>query len=325
MPGRQIITDKSMRELKSHGTPEFPFEYYLDDTRQFDNNFIEWHWHNEFEWMYVESGSVDCLVGLERFTLGEGDGLFINSKIIHRFESESGAVLPNILFAPEFIAPAESAIYAEYVKPALLCAVQFYILHKAAPEHQAVLNALYTAVQLAADNTPAKTYYTPVADVATGVTNKLEIQATTLRLWDSFFKLAGDSFNITADAKDTLLHTRIRTMLQFISGHYREKISLTDIAASANISKSEALRCFHTAIDSTPVSYLNDYRLGRAKELILSTDDSITNIAFDTGIENTSYFVRSFKKKYGMTPQSLRKAARHVCTTPTSPSPCSYT
>lgn len=307
MPGRQIITDKSMRELKSHGTPEFPFEYYLDDTRQFDNNFIEWHWHNEFEWLYVQSGSVDCLVGFERFTLEEGDGLFINSKIIHRFESESGAVLPNILFAPEFIAPAESAIYAEYVKPAILSAVQFFILHRSAPEHHNVLNALYTAVQLAADNTPAKTYYTPVADVATGVTNKLEILNATLGLWNSFFKLAGNDFNITADARDTLLQTRIRTMLSFIALHYQEKISLSDIAASANISKSEALRCFHTAIGSTPVSYLNDYRLSRAKELILSTSDPITNIAFDTGIENTSYFVRCFKKKYGVTPQSLRK------------------
>lgn len=307
MPGRQIITDKSMRELKSHGTPEFPFEYYLDDTRQFDNNFIEWHWHNEFEWLYVQSGSVDCLVGFERFTLEEGDGLFINSKIIHRFESESGAVLPNILFAPEFIAPAESAIYTEYVKPAILSAVQFYILHKSAPEHRTVLNALYTAIQLAADNTPAKTYYTPVADVATGVTNKLEILNTTLYLWNNFFRLAGSAFNITADARDTMLQTRIRTMLSFIASHYQEKISLSDIAASANISKSEALRCFHTAIGSTPVGYLNDYRLSRAKELILSTSDPITNIAFDTGIENTSYFVRSFKKKYGVTPQSLRK------------------
>ena len=56
-------------------------------------------------------------------------------------------------------------------------------------------------------------------------------------------------------------------MREFVETHFQEKLSLDAIADSASISKSEALRCFRLAIRSTPVRYLLDYRLGRAKDL----------------------------------------------------------
>ena len=95
-------------------------------------------------------------------------------------------------------------------------------------------------------------------------------------------------------------------MMQFIVKNYREKISLDEIAAAANISKSEALRCFHLGIRSTPVRYLVDFRLNRAKELLEATNDTVTEIAAEVGIDNISYFVRIFTRKFGMTPRAYR-------------------
>ena len=95
-------------------------------------------------------------------------------------------------------------------------------------------------------------------------------------------------------------------MMQYIFEHYKEKITLTDIASAASISKSEALRCFHIALSTTPINYLVDYRLACARELLLTTDDTVTQAALSVGIENISYFVRTFKKKYGVTPKTYQ-------------------
>ena len=55
------------------------------------------------------------------------------------------------------------------------------------------------------------------------------------------------------------------------------------------------------------MKYLIDYRLERAKELLCKTNDTVIRVAADVGIDNTSYFVRIFKKMYGMTPGASGK------------------
>ena len=115
----EIITDETLREIREHGTPEFPFEYYLDDIDEIGQGYVEWHWHNEIEWAWVESGKVICRIGNEKIILEAGEGIFINSRVIHRFETPGGALMPNILHAPELLAARESAIYQKYVSPVI--------------------------------------------------------------------------------------------------------------------------------------------------------------------------------------------------------------
>lgn len=72
----EIITDETLREIREHGTPEFPFEYYLDDIDEIGQGYVEWHWHNEIEWAWVESGKVICRIGNEKIILEAGGGDF---------------------------------------------------------------------------------------------------------------------------------------------------------------------------------------------------------------------------------------------------------
>ena len=296
MKGTEIVTDETMRELRIHGSQEFPFEYYHDDLFGYESNFIEWHWHSEFEWIYVESGIVVCLIGSERIVLYPGDGMFINSRVLHRFESPDGAALPNILFRPELIAPATSSIYEEYVLPVLNSEYSHYIFRKTEREENHILQKLR---EIFSECTAAQW-------------EKLDIQISVLMLWRDFIKLVGDTMMECKSTKSMLLQTRIRTMLQFISAHFKEKITFADIALSANISKSEALRCFHLTIQSTPIQYLVDYRLNRAKELLIETEDTITQIAIEVGIDNISYFVRIFTKKFQITPREFRRKYKNA-------------
>ena len=104
----------------------------------------------------------------------------------------------------------------------------------------------------------------------------------------------------------------MKLMLQFITENYARQITLLDIAHSANISKSEALRCFHLAIRSTPVNYLIEYRLRRAKKALLETDNTVTQIAAEVGMDNVGYFIRTFKKVYSITPKQFRNIRKMI-------------
>ena len=86
---------------------------------------IEWHWHREFEFLYVESGKVICGIGEKQIALSEGEGIFINSKILHRFYTSSVGIIPNFLCMPEFIAPENSLIYKKYILPVISSNILF--------------------------------------------------------------------------------------------------------------------------------------------------------------------------------------------------------
>ena len=101
----KILTDENMMETIRHSTSAYPFRFYYDNLALFDFHCIEWHWHVEFEFVYVEKGTAMFWVGEKQVTLETGQGLFVNSKILHRFYSKEGAVIPNFVFIATFIAP----------------------------------------------------------------------------------------------------------------------------------------------------------------------------------------------------------------------------
>ena len=84
-------------------------------------------------------------------------------------------------------------------------------------------------------------------------------------------------------------------------------LTVEQIAASASISPSECLRCFHDMIGTTPNQYLRGQRLQRAAELLCGTTLQVTAIAAQCGFEDSSYFARSFRQLYGCGPTEFRR------------------
>ncbi len=283
----ETVTDDTLRELYAHGTKDFPFAYYYEDTRKYNQGYIEWHWHREFEWVYVERGTLECRIGLERILLYPGDGIFINSKSIHRLESENGAIIPNILFMPELLAPRDASVYQRYVSPILLSGCPYRVFRREEEGCRQVLPLLRGVFAAAQCGT------------------ELDVQIAVLTLWRTFFHSMEEPFLPRGNRKDMLLQARALAMVQFIEDHYQKKISLEQIAQAGGVSKSEALRCFHSMFQSTPVQFLIRYRLNRARELLLSAECTVTQAAIESGIENVSYFIRIFAKQFGVTPKKF--------------------
>jgi len=99
---------------------------------------------------------------------------------------------------------------------------------------------------------------------------------------------------------------RVEQMITFIEEHHPEDLSVAEIASAACISTTEASRCFREVLKIRPIQYLNQFRLQKAKLLLLSTDKSVAEIAEETGFSSNTYFTRLFRRMYGSTPVEVR-------------------
>ena len=83
-------------------------------------------------------------------------------------------------------------------------------------------------------------------------------------------------------------------------------LTLAEIASSGATSKNECMLCFNRTVGLSPIQYVKSYRLVRAKELLSSGTLKIAQIAELCGFQDTSYFSKSFREKYGKTPNEYR-------------------
>ena len=103
--------------------------------------------------------------------------------------------------------------------------------------------------------------------------------------------------------------TLIEHAAEFIRQHYAEPLSLDRLLAQTPVSKSWFLRLFRQYMGTTPYNFLLSTRITRAKELLVLTDFSISEIAHQVGFGDESNFSTRFAAMVGQSPQQYRKSA----------------
>lgn len=111
-------------------------------------------------------------------------------------------------------------------------------------------------------------------------------------------------------------YAKLNPVLDHISRHFTDNLSIDDLAQSASMSVTHFRRVFRTLLGITPVKYISRLRLNEARKRLENTDDTITDIAVSTGFWDQSHFVKIFKQTFGETPNVYRK--RHRSTFATS-------
>ncbi|WP_084822017.1 AraC family transcriptional regulator [Bacillus sp. SA1-12] len=96
-------------------------------------------------------------------------------------------------------------------------------------------------------------------------------------------------------------------ILRYIDEHYIEDISLQDIADELNMSPYYISHAFKRTTGYSPMQYVIRRRIGEAQSYLLSTDKTVTEIAYFVGYNSASNFNNAFKKMVGMSPQSYRE------------------
>ena len=286
------------RELVTIGTPEFPAEMWGPWNFEGGTGKVPWHWHEELELNMTIWGTEQVTADGKSFLLEPGQGVFVNSGVLHGSEPGPGhdtLYHDSLVFHPSLVGGASGSVFwQKYLQPLLTdpsrpCAV----LRPTVDWQHEAIEDMERAFRAVVNEIPGYEFKTRAA------------------LSEMIFQLVSHAPAVQAMPKKALRNAdRIKTMLQFIQEHYAEDISVEQVASSASISPSECLRCFHDMIGTTPNQYLRDQRAQRAAELLCGTGLRVTEIAMQCGFQDASYFARAFRQVYGCGPTEYRRKAR---------------
>ena len=99
-----------------------------------------------------------------------------------------------------------------------------------------------------------------------------------------------------------------KEMVSYIQQNFTGKISLREFGEQFHLSEKYISRYFKEHFHITLSQYITYLRLENAKQLLQDTDLSVTETAMQSGYQNVSYFIRSFKKTYGISPLKYRNS-----------------
>ena len=287
----RIATDENGREIQSHGNREYPFAYYYEDVWAFDFHCVDWHWHPEIEFVYVERGTMTAMIGEKRFIVGAGAGVFVNSGVIHRFEATESVILPNIVFDPELLAQKDSLVYQKYIRPVLETGTPYQRYCPESGWQQEILLLLQEIFRVQGEEQE----------------RELDTACLLMKLWGILYRNTSLEQSDLGKRQVSGKQVQLRRMMQYIQENYQKSLTLDDIADSVLISKSGVQKLFTAYLQTSPIEYLVRYRLQCAANLLTATDRKIEVISQDTGFHDVAYFCRKFKGLYGMTPTQYRQ------------------
>lgn len=284
------LKENRLEEIEGIST-EYPYAFHhanLAETK------VPWHWHEEVEFDYIVSGTAVFTTINQSRIFQKGEAFFINSNVLCTMKTQTEGetcIMDSHLFHPTLLGGHFKSIFStRYLEPVLQNRnLEFLEFRGDTSCQKKILELLRRAALLQ---------------------KKEHVEFQTRNIFSDIWLLLLEELQEVKPVSAPLNNTRqerIQTMLTFIRQNYREKLSLEDIARSASISKSECLRCFRTGIGRSPFEYLQDYRIEIAERLLQSTDDSILDIALQTGFSNGAYFGKIFKEVHGISPGSYRK------------------
>lgn len=286
-----IILDHQLREQIPHNTAEFPITYFHDELAPLPDWAGPLHWHPDFEIATAQRGVLDYQVGGQHIILEAGDSIFVNGNVLHGIKQLSGDVpdpIPNIVFSGALIASETCTLYQKYIQPIAQCdSLPFIVFRGSNPAHNE-MNGLIRDTYSQMHEKPA--------------CYELTVQRNINRI---FAWISCHFHDLPKTEATRIQHNhqiRLQKMLSYMYKHYAEPMTLADVAAAADISRSEAGRCFHAYMGCSPMDALIQYRLQVAHQLLSERTQTLQQISYACGFHSVNYFSRQFRKKYGYAP-----------------------
>lgn len=283
--------DKTAKELRPHGELGFPCAGYSSYYTDKPEDIIPWHWHEEMEIIYMESGRMKVKIPSKSFLLEPGDCIAVNANMLHSCAAAPECHLLSLVFSPSLITGNADSVFAQkYMLPLISCEA-FSGHYIKAGDHEQIIRRFLSAFDALARDSHGFEF-----------TVRENLSQICLYLYEEF-KPWADTENAPLN-QDNL---RIRKMLEYIDHHFSEDISVADIAKAADISERECLRCFRKTIQLSPIQYLLKYRIMQGAKLLLENPAaSISDTATLCGFDSPSNFARLFKRFYNCTPREYK-------------------
>lgn len=291
-----------MEQLNANGIKNFknfylyPIAYYNKEWHKFDMVF---HSHNYYEVMYVEDG--ECDIKLYRFVCGQrvdeevvhlikDMAIFIHSDIFHRLIVKGGAKILNLEFERRKL--EEYSVFHDFSD---------IIRHSDNLLKMFDLNSSYYIFINAND------IKYPIKKIQGELTLSLHSKDERDILFEAY--IAELFIKMGKIWESGHIHQGIiyvKKAIKFINEHFAEDITATSIAEYLKISKGYLHKLIKQETGKTLIEVINEFRIGRALQLLRSTSYPIVDIAIECGFNNRQNFYYVFKKVVGKSVRQYR-------------------
>ncbi|MGL4632707.1 MAG: AraC family transcriptional regulator [Leadbetterella sp.] len=282
-------------ELSLHKEVNQSFTFYHEKK-----SFTVWHYHPEYELVYIKNGAGRRMVGdsIEKFE--EGDMMLLGPNLPHEWLCNKSYYSEN---DKEF---KGEAIVVQFLENFL--GETFFHL----PENRKLKKFLDDSSQgcLILDDTKEKLIAILEAMVS------MDSESRLYSMFDIFKIFANTSdYSVLSSPnfRATFLNESDRTLrkvIEFTMQNFQRKIQIKEVLSLANMSNT-TFTVFFKKHYSIPYSeYLMKVRIGYACSLLTDTERNISQIAYDSGFENLSNFNRQFKKAKDITPKDFRRKSQ---------------
>lgn len=292
-----LITENNRRLLKEaieHGTTDIPFSLHHITIPAGEKQVLYVHWHTELEFLMVHNGGALFIIEEETIELHENEAVFINSHQLHGARALNG--LPcefyAVVFHPSLLfGDTQKVSFHHYVKPILTRSLSYpkHIIQESDPD-QDMLTLLKEIAAISHKNI---------------YEHELYVRGKLLELWHLFYHRCTPA---QAPSREYKID-RLQPVLEYISSHYTEVITIEKLASLIPLSQGQFCRSFKETLGVSPITYLNKYRVMKSCELLLTTGSKISEIAGLTGFDNVSYYNRTFLSMIGCTPSDYQRQA----------------
>lgn len=105
---------------------------------------------------------------------------------------------------------------------------------------------------------------------------------------------------------------RVRVLVDYLTLYPEKTVSREEMCAMCGVSESTLRRLFKEQMGKTIYEFVRDTKMVYAANLLVTTNDSISEIGYQLGYESPSYFTKTFRENYGISPQEYRRMSREA-------------
>lgn len=286
-------------ESKQHGSAEFPYAVYRSLIPDIMHSY-PLHWHNEMEITYILNGSCIISVNGTPIRALTGDIILILPNQLHSIDRDGNCRAEYYTFVFDLYLLGQDtpsdACFRKYLKPYLdggaVLPLRLFSKHT---DYASIRQSLEELLKLEK----------PECQAAPMQGRELLIKARLFHIFGLLEPYRNDTDSDAALCQIAQIQ-KMKALLHFISVNYMNPLTLQEAASFCGYSASYFMKFFKSFTSLTFVEYLNHYRLEKASELLRATDLTVLVVSENVGFENHSYFIRIFKRQYGITPRKYR-------------------
>lgn len=280
-------------------------DYLLNDKNIYINRHMKYgalsfHNHEFIEICYEYSGTnthvfKDKNQLEEKLILHEGDVVIIPPGMYHKVVDSKGVMINIVVNRNTFEAvfldsiPNDSILYNFFSEIIFHDNLESYIYFKGKEEK--IPETKDAVIDIIAEYLDDRAYSERICELKLSILFLQMLQST------ETIEFQG---NIHSDSR------LMANALMYIERNYKH-ISLDGVCKAVGYSPSYMNRVFNRQMDKTVLEAIQEIRVDKAKSMLVNTSASVEEIAINVGYEETSYFIKLFKRICGMTPLQYRK------------------